>query len=123
VPQQQRLIAVIDDDESFCTALTGLLRSLGYRTRGFPSADAFLSSDAIGSCDCIISDIHLPGLSGIDLKERLAAMESPVPMIMVTGRNEPGLQNQASKSGAICLLRKPLRTKALIDCLKEALDT
>ena len=119
----ERLIVVIDDDESFCLALVGLLRSLGYEAHGFVSAEAFLGSDAIGRCDCVISDIHLPGMSGIDLKALLATRDRPMPVIMVTARKDPDLQARALKSGAVCLLTKPLQTTTLIECLNKALDT
>lgn len=114
------LISVIDDDVSFRTALVESLRSLGYGARGFASAEEFIAGDGEGSGDCIITDIHMPGMSGFDLKRLLAARGSTMPVIMITARAEQGLEAKAAASGAVCLLRKPFETDALIDCLERA---
>ena len=114
-------IAVIDDDESFRLALIGSLRSLGYGARGFASADEFLAGDGQGTSDCIITDLHMPGMSGLDLVRQLTAQASTLPIIMVTGRPEPGLEVKATAGGAVCLLRKPFETDVLVGCLEKAL--
>jgi len=116
-----REIAVIDDDESFRIALVESLFSLGYGAREFSSAEEFIAGDGEGSCDCVVTDIHMPGMSGLDLKRLLAARGSKVPVIMITARVEPDLEAKAVSSGAVCLLRKPFETDALIDCLERAL--
>ena len=113
-------ISVIDDDESFRPALAELLRSLGYSTREFASAEEFIAADGDGCSDCVITDIHMPGMSGFDLKRLLAARGSAIPLIMITARAEQGLEARAAASGAVCLLRKPFETDALIDCLERA---
>jgi FixJ family two-component response regulator len=115
------IISVIDDDESFRTALVGLLRSLGYGAYGFASAMEFINSGEEGSCDCIITDFCMPKMSGLDLTQLLAARGSTVPVIMVTGRPEPGLEAKAAASGAVCLLIKPFEDDALIGYLERAL--
>ena len=114
-------ISVIDDDESFRTALVGLLLSFGYEAQGFASAVEFIDSGGERSCDCIITDFNMPGMSGLDLIQHLTARGSTVPVIMVTGHSEPGLEAKASTSGAVCLLIKPFREDALIVCLERAL--
>ena len=114
------LIAVIDDDTSLRDALTGLLRSLGYETHGSGSAEDFLASDARSRAACIITDIHMPGMSGIDLKHHLAAIGSTAPVIMITGRAEPALLKRAEASGAMCILKKPFDADQLIDCVARA---
>jgi FixJ family two-component response regulator len=114
-------IAVIDDDEPFRVALVESLCSQGYDARGFASADEFVARDAEVWWGCVITDIHMPGMSGIDLKRFLAASGSRVPVIMITARAEPELEARAVASGAFCLLRKPFDSKALIDCLEKAL--
>ena len=116
-------ISVIDDDESFRLALIGSLRSLGYRARGFMSAEAFLSGDGRGTSDCVITDLHMPGMGGLGLIRQLTAQASTLPVIMVTGHPEPGLEAKVKAGGAVCLLRKPFETDALIGCLEEALKT
>jgi FixJ family two-component response regulator len=117
---KELLIAVIDDDESFRIALVEALLSLGYGARGFASAEEFIAADGEGSCDCVITDIHMPGMSGLDLKRLLAGRCSTMPVIMITARADPGLEAKATASGAVCLLRKPFETDALIDCLERA---
>jgi FixJ family two-component response regulator len=115
------LISVIDDDGSLRSALVELIHSLGYDVRGFESAESFINSDAVCSFACIITDIHMPGMSGIDLQRLLVKSQCAVPVIMITGRTEPGLEEKALASGAVCLLRKPFDADVLIDCLRKAM--
>jgi FixJ family two-component response regulator len=115
------IISVIDDDESFRTALVGLLHSHGYAAQGFTSAVEFIDSGEEGSCDCIITDFFMPKMNGLDLIQQLTARGSTVPVIMVTGRPEPGLEAKAAASGAVCVLMKPFEADALIDHLERAL--
>ena len=116
------LISVVDDDESFRFAIVGSLRSLGYAARGFASGEEFIAANGAASCDCLITDIHMRGMSGIDLVKLLHAQGSTVPTIMITGRPEPGLETKAAALGTVCLLRKPFETDALIHCLEKALN-
>jgi FixJ family two-component response regulator len=118
---RELLVAVIDDDDPFRSALVESLCSLGYGVRGFASAEEFVAADMDGACDCIITDIHMPGMSGLDLQRLLTARDSRVPVIMITARAEPGLEARAVAGGAICLLRKPFESNALIGCLERAL--
>jgi FixJ family two-component response regulator len=97
-----------------------MLGSLGYGVRDFASAEEFVAVNGDGSFDCIITDIHMPGMSGLDLKRLLMARDSRVPVIMITARAEPELEARASASGALCLLRKPFKTEALIGALERA---
>jgi FixJ family two-component response regulator len=115
------IISVIDDDESFRTALVGLLGMLGYEARGFASALEFIDSGGEGSCDCIITDLNMPRMSGFDLIQLLTARGLTVPVIVVTGLSEPGLEAKAAASGAVCLLMKPFKEDALITSLERAL--
>ena len=115
------LISIVEDDESLRQAMVGLVRSLGYRVASYPTAEDFLAADAGDRANCIISDIQMPGLSGIDLKLRLAADGVTTPVIMVTARAEPALQDRAMASGAFCFLKKPFEADALIACLERAL--
>ena len=119
---REPVVAIIDDDEPFRTALVDSLCSLGYGACGFASAEEFVAANAENSCDCVISDIHMPGMSGFDLNRLLVSRNSKVPVIMITARTEPKLEAQAVASGAVCLLRKPFDSRALIDCLEKALE-
>jgi FixJ family two-component response regulator len=115
-------VAVIDDDDPFRVALVESLDSLAYRTCAYASADEFISAAGETSCDCVVTDIHMPGMSGIDLKLLLAARGSKMPVIMITARSDPELEAKAMASGAICLLRKPFDSAALVHCLDLALN-
>lgn len=115
------LISIIDDDDSLRSALVGLVRSLGYRASGFANAEEFLAAGDAVKCDAIVTDIQMPGLSGIELKERLNAEGCSAPVIMITARSEAGVQERAMASGALCVLKKPFAAEALIDCLERAL--
>jgi FixJ family two-component response regulator len=99
----------------------GLVRSLGHQASGFASAEDFLAADQAGRSAAIVTDIQMPGLSGIELKERLSASGCAAPVIMITARSEAGLQERALASGALCVLKKPFAAEALIECLERAL--
>jgi FixJ family two-component response regulator len=118
---RELLIAVIDDDESFRGALVESLRSLGYGARGFASAEEFIAWEADAPCNCVITDIHMPGMNGLDLARLLTTRRREVPVVMVTARSDLGMDARVAANGAICLLRKPFRTEALIGCLEKAL--
>jgi FixJ family two-component response regulator len=119
---REPLIAVIDDDEPFRTALVESLCSQGYLAHGFASVEEFFAAGGESSCDCVVTDIHMPGMSGLDLQGLLMARDRRVPVIMITARGEPGLEAKAAASGAVCLLRKPFGADALIGCLEKALE-
>ena len=117
-----RRIAIVEDDESLRAALTGLLRSAGFAVDGYRTAEHFLASGREASADCIVTDIQMPGLSGIDMAERLRAAGSQVPMVMITARNDPALEERALASGAVCLLRKPFEADDLVRRVEGAID-
>jgi len=112
-------IAVIEDDPSFRSALVDSLCSLGYGARGFGSAEDFIADDGERKCDRIVTDIHMPGMSGLDLKRLLAARGSTRPVVMISAQADAGLKVAAKASGAVCLLQKPFAMDALIDCLEQ----
>jgi FixJ family two-component response regulator len=115
-------IAIIDDDASFRSALISLVGSIECDAVGFASADEFLAIGRPGTFDCIVTDIHLPGLSGVGLKIALTQSGDDVPVIMVTGRSERHLHRQAIASGAACLLRKPLAPNEMVDSIRTCLS-
>ena len=114
------LISIIDDDESTRLALASLMRSFGLEAKTYNSAEDFLRSGAAEPSSCIITDIHMPGLSGIELKQWLDDHANAAPVIMITARSEPHLHAQARACGAVCLLKKPFNAEALLACLKKA---
>jgi FixJ family two-component response regulator len=117
-----RLIAIIDDDEGMRVSLDGLLRSLGYRTELFDSAEEFLESRSARAADCVISDIHMPGgMSGIDLARCLNDDRLPTPLILMSAFADDNIRRQAADTKIHCLLAKPFDDDILIACLEKAL--
>lgn len=115
------LISVIDDDPSLCAALVNLLRSFGYRAAAHGSAEDFLASGDVAGTDCVVTDIQMPGLSGIDLRLALAGRRPDLPVIMMTARTERPLLDRAMASQPFRLLRKPFDADELAACLVEAI--
>ena len=115
------LVSVIEDDESLAQAITRLLRSAGYRASWHGSAEAFLASDDAGEATCIVTDIQLPGMSGIALMAQLQKSSAAgTRVIMITARVEKDLHAQAIGSGAFCFLQKPFAADILLDCVARA---
>jgi FixJ family two-component response regulator len=114
-----QLISIIDDDASMREALVGLLRSLGYDVRDFASAEDFLASNDLKEFACAITDIQMPGMNGFELKRALITRHGSLPVIMITARTEPGIEEKAMASGASCFLRKPFEAETLVNCLRR----
>ena len=114
-------ISIIDDDVATRLALAALMRAKGFDAKVYKSAEDFLQAGALETSRCIITDIQMPGLSGIELKQRLNSGKCTIPVIMITARAEKRLHDLALKSGAFCLLRKPFKSRALIECVERAL--
>lgn len=115
------LVAVVDDDESFRIAMIGLIRSLGYHAESYASAEAFLASANGREADCVISDVQMKGISGIELKHRLNAERCNVPLILVSAHADAGLDKEAADIGAVALLRKPFNGQVLVNHLNGVL--
>jgi FixJ family two-component response regulator len=115
------VISIIDDDEATRSAVAGLMRAKGFSVCAYDSAEGFLRAGGQEASQCIITDIQMPGLSGIELKQRLDAENCKTPVIMITARVEQRLHSLALASGAFCLLRKPFKAMALIECVERAL--
>lgn len=116
------VIAIIDDDPSAREATQRLVRSLGHKTQVFSSAEEYLQSERGQQPSCLITDLHMPGMSGIDLQDRLIADGCRVPMIFVTAYFEEQVEAQALEAGAFGFLRKPFDDKSFVDCLDKALN-
>jgi FixJ family two-component response regulator len=122
VNSRARLISIVDDDESLRNSLANLIRSAGFRTQGFASADEFLHSDRARETDCLILDVRMPGMSGFELQRRLAAGDRPVPIIFITSHAEEGdARARALGAGAVGFLDKPCRDDELLRALETAL--
>jgi FixJ family two-component response regulator len=121
-PQKGPMISIVDDDAAVREATQDLVRSLGYSAATFASAEEFLGSDQVGATACLIADVQMPGLSGIDLQERLLAQGRKTPIIFVTAFPDERTRKRALGAGAIGFLSKPCREELLIGCLQKALQ-
>jgi FixJ family two-component response regulator len=116
------VISVIDDDASIRTATNNLLSSHGYRVDTFASAEAFLQSARLNDSSCVIADVQMPAMSGLDLLIHMRAQGHAAPFIFITAFPEESVRARAFKAGAIGFLAKPFAGPALIRCLKAALN-
>ena len=116
------LISIVDDDPSVVRALSRLCRSAGYAVHAFESAEAFLEADAGRDSDCLILDVHLPGLSGPELQLRLIEEHCGVPIVFITAFEDEATRGRALESGARAFLQKPLDTEVLLEAIQEALS-
>ena len=122
MPPKRKLIAVIDDDESVRVATTKLVRLHGFFAQAFSSAEDFLRSPVVNDTACLITDVKLPGKSGVDLQSDLIALGKNVPIIFITAFPEERSRARALQAGAIAFLTKPFDGQVLINRLREALD-
>jgi FixJ family two-component response regulator len=115
------IVFVVDDDPSIRDALTSLLRSVGLGVETFGSAQAFLRHPRPNASGCLVLDVRLPGLSGLDLQRELAAAEMTMPIIFITGHGDIPMTVQAMKAGAVEFLTKPFRDQDLLDAIAQAI--
>jgi len=114
-------ISIVDDDESVRTALTSLVRSAGFSATGFSSVEEFLASPTLRDTACVICDIQMPRVSGLELQASLTAQHIRTPVILITAYPDPRLEQQAVRAGAVCLLKKPFDGDVLLECLTRTL--
>jgi len=118
---QVPVITIIDDDASVRVATNRLVRSLGYVTHAFASADEFLRSPQVNATSCVIADVHMPGMDGIELQSHLRAQGNRLPIIFITAFPDENIRARALEGGAVSLLTKPFDAATLIKCLDVAL--
>ena len=117
-----RIVAVIDDDESCRTALKEMLRSAGLSALAFASAEDFLKSGQQRQTGCLISDIRMPGMSGLELQAKLNADRCRIPTIFITAHGDEKMRMQALRAGAVEFLAKPFDDEALLESVRTALE-
>jgi FixJ family two-component response regulator len=118
------LITVVDDDESVRESLQSLLRSVGFAVKVFASAEEFLNSNHSGDSGCLILDVRMPGMSGIELHRRLVASHCEVPVIFITAHgSDQEVRSRALKDGAVGYLVKPFSEDALLNAVRAALSS
>ena len=118
---ERPLLSVIDDDESVRESLPDLLREFGFDARAFSSAREFLSSDYLDATRCLILDVAMPAMSGLDLQLELKRRAQEIPIIFITGQKDEGIRDQAFKQGAAQFLYKPFSDTAVLDAINAAL--
>jgi len=116
------LVAIVDDDELMRGALQGLLREAGLPAQTFASADEFLRSGAQHRSSCLIADIRMPGMSGLDLQARLNADQVRIPVIFITAHGDDRMRMQAMSAGAAAFLAKPFDDEVLLRSVRAALE-
>lgn len=121
VPRGRPLIAVVDDDESIRNALRRLIRAAGFEVETFASGGEFLSSVEGHASDCVVLDLHMPGMSGFELQIRLKQTRSLVPVVVITGDDTPAARNRVLSAGASAILRKPVDDEVLLDAIASAI--
>lgn len=115
------LVSVVDDDESVRESLPDLLKEFGFSAQAFPSAQAFLSSGSFHETRCLILDIAMPGMSGLDLQLELQRRGQIIPVIFISGQKDEDIRERALRQGATSFLHKPFSDTALLDAVKVAL--
>jgi FixJ family two-component response regulator len=115
------VISIVDDDESGRIALSSLVRSLDCEPSLFASAEEFLASSKSQDADCLISDVQMPGMSGLDLQWELIKKGQKIPIIFITAYPEESVRKRAQSAGAVCFLSKPFDGQVMIDCIEKIL--
>jgi len=115
------LISIVDDDDSIRNSLYNLIRSLGFGVQSFSSAEAFLNSNQPGDTACLILDVRMPGMNGLDLQRQLVANNSRIPIIFITSHGDDQARTRALEAGAVAFLYKPFREEALLKAIDSAL--
>jgi FixJ family two-component response regulator len=115
------VISIIDDDASVRTATARLLRSMGFSVYAFASAQEFLSSPQLSETSCVIADVEMPGMSGLELQDYLIAHDHGMPVIFITAFPHDQVRERAVRAGAVCFLSKPFDEPQLLQCVERAL--
>ena len=115
------VIAVVDDDQSVVEGVVGLMESVGYPAVGFYSAEEFLGSAQAGRTGCLILDVRMPGMGGLELQRRLVAEDDHIPIVFITAHGEANASAEALRHGAVAFLRKPFSQESLLEAVRSAL--
>lgn len=116
------LISIVDDDESVRDALKSLIDSIGYHAEVFASGEAFLNSPVIAQTDCLIADVRMPGMNGLELQERLNAANSSVPIVFISAHDDGEARARGLQAGAVDFLKKPFSEDSLLRAIDACLE-
>ena len=120
---ERRVVCIVDDDASLRRSLRNLLSSVGFQIETFPSAEAFLESDHRQNTGCMVLDLRMAGMSGLELLRHLAASGSRIPVIVLTAHGDDDTRQRTLQAGAVAFLKKPFQSAALVDAVRTALST
>jgi FixJ family two-component response regulator len=123
IQETTKLVAIVDDDDLMRGALQGMLKSVGLPSRAFASAEEFLKSGQQRHTGCLITDIRMPGMSGLELQARLNAEHCRIPTIFITAHGDAKMRMQALRAGAVEFLAKPFDDDALLGSVRAALES
>jgi|SRR3954463_4245998 FixJ family two-component response regulator len=118
---KEQIVAIIEDDESYRIAVQRLLKSAGFLVQSFDSAEAFLNSGQPRETGCLITDIRMPGMSGLELQTKLNSDHCPIPTIFITAHGDEKMRMQVMRAGAVKFLTKPFEAETLLDSVRTAL--
>jgi FixJ family two-component response regulator len=119
----KNLVVIVDDDESVRVAVHGVLRSVGMNAQTFSSAEEFLASGKQNQVGCLVTDVQMPGMTGLELQSRLAADNCNIPIIFITAYGNARMRAQAMRAGAVEFLGKPFNDEVLLESIRAALET
>lgn len=120
--EKEKVVAIVDDDELIRNALRGLMKAAGFQALAFASGEEFLSSGEQERTACLIADIRMPGMSGLELQSELRKEHHRIPIIFITAQGDEKMRMQALRSGAVKFLMKPLDNRVLLESVRTALD-
>ena len=120
--EQDAIIAIVDDDPSVRRGLERLIRSAGWKAETFASAQEFLARPGAEAASCLVLDLQLPGLSGLDLQKRMAEVRLEIPIVFLTGHGDISASVQAMRAGAVEFLTKPFDDEQLLHAIQEAIE-
>ena len=116
------LISVIDDDDDARVAITDLMEARGFTTEAFPSAAEFLAWHSMARTRCLIADVHMPSMTGLELHRHLMQSGRAIPTILITAYPDDNIRDRALSQGVVCYLQKPVDEDGLLRCIRTALD-
>ena len=120
--QNKIKVAVVDDDKGFASALERRFRLMGFEVSTYSSAELFLASMTLSPSDCLVLDVHLGGMSGLDLQRRLGELGARAPIIFVTAYDSPAIRKEAEQGGCSAFFLKPVPTKLLMEAINNAVN-
>ena len=121
--KRQPVVAIVDDDQSFRDGISDLVNSMGFDSETFERAEHFLQSDNLNRTSCLITDMRMPGMTGLELHNRLVAAGKRIPTIIITAFPKEGDRQRAVQAGIVCVLAKPFDEGQLVDCITSALSS